>query len=287
MQPPASPRSLPGGGAGGDLTQPSPRVLHLRQLPACFTRLGRSPEAEEPERVWTVRGEARPTDIIITDICLNHKPDLTLNTASVRHDLRQLSVVDLHKQATHLPYGHRLRQAAAATPPTQQACGEGGCCLLGAARAFFARLVSLVRSGAVCGQALGGQERSDEGGARGWPPTQQQQQEAVTEEAFRTPANNPPASSVPESLAARAVVMAPEVVVTPERDIAKTTTSEAPWPEVVDGRLQRRGRLTSISADTICQSPEGGTTLLQPPSGKALHHLNLQAQSQELNCPRI
>ncbi|XP_071522962.1 uncharacterized protein [Panulirus ornatus] len=281
-----SPRSLPGPGEGGDscpghLTQPSPRALHLQQLPACLTRLGRSPEAERPERAWTVRGEAGATrtDIIITDICLNHKPELTLNTHPQPQptQLRQLSVADLQKQASHLPYNsqlllqqrrHHHEQQQQDAPPAQQGGQTGGCCLLGAARAFLTQLVSLVRSGAVCGQAWGHQDGADEGGARGWPATQQQQEEEGATQLLHPP-HNPPVSVqeavVPRAMVAPAIV-APEVVVTPERE-AKPPP-ETRWPEVGGERkLQPGGRLTSSSADPICLSPggSGAAHLLQPP----------------------
>ncbi|KAK8752585.1 hypothetical protein OTU49_006400, partial [Cherax quadricarinatus] len=290
-----SPRSLGGGAAAGDppghLTQPSPRALPQGHLPGRLTRLGRSPEAEMPERVWTVRGEARgaagPDQVIITDICLNHKPELALNTSCVRpqhlqqQHLQQLSVADLQKQVGRVPYDQRHLLQQAPLPSTQQEAQQEGCSLLGAARAFLGHLLTLVRSGAVCARTRTQQngvgeagpsagESQQRAGAVGRPASQQQQQTLTQVTRLRAT----PSLSTPGRVVARRSVT-PEPPKTPEIEVKVT---ESPWVALGQlVRLQHESRPPSTSADPVYLSPETTSTLQpSPESGgglRAVHSL--------------
>ncbi|XP_050693505.1 uncharacterized protein LOC126984154 isoform X2 [Eriocheir sinensis] len=288
MQAPASARSLPGPGGGGNpsghLTKPSPRPLHLQQLPERFTRLGRSPDAEKPDRVWTVRGETGtgpkgPNDVIITDICLNHNPKLSLNTSSVRArqhptpDIQQLSVVDLQKHATQGPLSPRRPLSPTQPQPATQDTQELRCSFFGAARSFLGRLVASIRSGDLCGgQGEGHQpepERREEAEvtddqpeqvpAEGHDATQRLVETQETPRGY----DNPVASSSPMTSAAGRIVT-PEVVVTPEKSARR---SRASWGVLSDLATQQNsaGPTSSSSADPIYSSP-GAASHLQPPT---------------------
>nr|XP_045611034.1 uncharacterized protein LOC123766162 isoform X2 [Procambarus clarkii] len=267
--------------------RPSPRPLHLRQLPERFTRLGRSPEAEKPDRVWTVRGEAGapgPNDVIITDICLNHKPELTLSTCGVRPPrdapLQHLSVGDLQKQVGHVPFSqrHLLQQQQQVLCPAPEA-QQDGCSLLGAARTFLGRLVTLLRSGALCSraecqpdgarQAEAGHE--EQGGAAMQQQAPQQQTQQQQQEAARTRGN--PSLSPAVTGARRAVT--PELVISPEKELK---AAESPWAALGQlVRMQGEGRAGSSSADPVYLSPGASTVLHTSPDGgsglRAVHSL--------------
>ncbi|MPC50046.1 hypothetical protein E2C01_043868 [Portunus trituberculatus] len=289
MQAPASARSLPGSGGGanpsGHLTKPSPRSLHLQQLPSRFTRLGRSPDVEKPDRVWTVRGETGtgppgPNDVIITDICLNHNPELSLNTSSVRSRqqpdttsaIQQLSVVDLQNQLSQGPF--TSRQAVAQTNPLPREVPRLGCSFFGVARAFLGRMVTQICSGDLCG-GQGAARQTDPEREEVEEPVNHQQAEQVPEgpqdttqrvvDTQETPRGyDNPIASPPTT--ASGIRMTPEVVVTPEKSGRKSQASWAMLSDLV--RLQHSALPTSSSSADVVYSSPGAASHLQVPQGR-------------------
>ncbi|KAK8394399.1 hypothetical protein O3P69_006529 [Scylla paramamosain] len=289
MQAPASARSLPGSGGGGNpsghLTKPSPRSLHLQQLPSRFTRLGRSPDVEKPDRVWTVRGETGtgppgPNDVIITDICLNHNPELSLNTSSVRSRqqpdatsaIQQLSVVDLQNQVSQGPFTSR-RPVAQPSPLPRELPGLG-CSFFGVAQAFLGRMVTLICSGDLCGgqgaahqtdperdevEELVDHQQPEQVPARTQDTTQRVVDTQETPRGYDNPIVSPPTT-------ASGLRVTPEVVVTPEKSGRKSQASWAMLSDLV--RLQHSALPTSSSsADAVYSSPGAASHLQVPQEG--------------------